>query len=345
MSKPFKKLHVAALSILVKSGAEIQLLPAGEFRARDGRPEKIGSWNCSAEIAKGVIALAAARQTPLVIDYEHQTLLSEKNGQPAPAAGWFKTLEWREGDGLYATDVEWTDKARAMIEAKEYLYLSPVFSFDPSTGAVLQINHAALTNVPALDGMAEVAVMSAYAHRFSDQPNHEEPDMDLLKKLLTAIGLAETTTETEALAAVAALKTKAEQSGALESQVAALKTANPDPAKFVSVETMNALQGQVAALSTKLNTQELDTVITDALTAGKLLPPQEAWARELGGKDMVSLKSYLANAVAIAPSKQQTDGKENGASTGDGKLSAEEQAVCKQMGLSEEAFLKTKATS
>ena len=169
--------------------------------------------------------------------------------------------------------------------------------------------------------------------------------MDLLKKLLTAIGLAETTTETEALAAVAALKTKAEQSGALESQVAALKTANPDPAKFVSVETMNALQGQVAALSTKLNTQELDTVITDALTAGKLLPPQEAWARELGGKDMVSLKSYLANAVAIAPSKQQTDGKENGASTGDGKLSAEEQAVCKQMGLSEEAFLKTKATS
>lgn len=336
MSKPTRNPCVAALTFSVKSGAEIQLLPAGEFRARDGRPAKVKAWLCNATIASALIALAAARQTPFVIDYEHQTLLSEKNGQPAPAAGWFKTLEWREGDGLYATDVEWTAKARAHVDAKEYLYLSPVFSFDPKTGAVLGIQHAALTNVPALDGMAELAVMSAYAHRFTDQPTHEDSEMDL-KMLLAAIGLADTTTEAEALTAVAALKAKADQVGTLQTEVAALKTASPDPALFVPVATMKELQVQVAALSTKLNGQEVDGVVGEALTAGKLLPAQEAWARTL---PVASLKTYLETAPVIVPLKSQTEGK--GAETKPGELSADELAVCKALGVTAEAFAKTK---
>lgn len=340
MPKPLTTPRIAALTVTVKSVAEIQLLPAGRFSARDGRPFIPEGWQLNATIAKAVIAQAATRQTPFVIDYEHQTLLSEKNGLPAPAAGWFKTLEWRDGDGLYATDVEWTEKARAMIEAKEYLYLSPVFSYDPQTGVVLQIKHAALTNVPALDGMTEVAVMSAWAARFFDQPTEKESSMDLLKKLLASIGLAETTTEADALAAVAALKTRADLVAPLESQVAALKTATPDPARFVSVGTMTALQGEVAALRTKLNGQELEGVVSEALKAGKLLPAQEAWARELGGKDLASLKTYIAAAPVIVPGESQTGGKGNGG--GDGKaLSAEQQAVCKQLGVPEKDFLES----
>ena len=340
MPKPLTTPRIAALTVTVKSVAEIQLLPAGRFSARDGRPFIADGWQLDATIAKAVIAQASARQTPFVIDYEHQTLLSEKNGLPAPAAGWFKTLEWRDGDGLYATDVEWTEKARAMIEAKEYLYLSPVFSYDPQTGVVLQLKHAALTNVPALDGMTEVAVMSAYAARFFDQPHEKEIQMNLLQKLLASIGLAETTTEADALAAVAALKTRADLVAPLETQVAALKTAAPDPARFVAVETMTALQGEVAALRTKLNGQELEGVVSEALKAGKLLPAQEAWARELGGKDLASLKTYIAAAPVIVPGEGQTGGKGQGG--GDGKtLSAEQQAVCKQLGLTEKDFLES----
>ena len=49
-----------------------------------------------------------------------------------------------------------TDAARAFIQADEYRYISPVFSFDPETGAVLELKSAALTNYPALDGMDAV---------------------------------------------------------------------------------------------------------------------------------------------------------------------------------------------
>nr|WP_276328400.1 phage protease [Morganella morganii] len=47
---------------------------------------------------------------PAVIDYEPDPALCE-NGQPARRR-LVKQLEWREGDGLYATGVEWTEKAQ-----------------------------------------------------------------------------------------------------------------------------------------------------------------------------------------------------------------------------------------
>ncbi|WP_438805125.1 phage protease [Sodalis sp. (in: enterobacteria)] len=52
------------------------------------------------------------------------------NGQPAPAAGWYSQLEWVEGLGLFAVDVEWTERARTLIAAGEYRFVSPLFQYD-----------------------------------------------------------------------------------------------------------------------------------------------------------------------------------------------------------------------
>ena len=100
-----------------------------------------------------------------MIDYEHQTLNKATNGQPAPAAGWFKGLEWREGQGLFMVQIEWTERARAMISGGEYRYLSPVFGFDSQTGAVTYIHSVALTNDPALIGLADLAAATAAPHQ------------------------------------------------------------------------------------------------------------------------------------------------------------------------------------
>jgi len=336
-----KRIDIAILTFALGGGRRVQLLPAGPlFRARDGRPEKLPGYRIDAKIAAALIVKAAERQTPLVVDYEHQTLLAEKNGQPAPAAGWFRTLEWVEGEGLFAIDMEWNTRALEMIAAGEYKFISPVFSFDTKTGAVLEIQMAAITNNPALDGMDAVA-----AHRFlsPDQPAEENRMNEMLKKLLAALGLQETATEADALSAVTALKAGADKVSGLETEVAALKAATPDPEKFAPVATMKALQAEVAALTAKLSGQELDGVIAEALKAGKILPAQETWARGLGGKDLASLKSYLETAPAIVPTGSQSGGKGAGDGAADGKLSETDLAVCKQLGIGAEAYLKTKA--
>ncbi len=294
---------------------EIQLLPAGLFRATDGRPEKLAGWKMDAAIAARIIAAVAALNRNLVIDYEHQTLHAETNGQPAPAAGWFKTLEWREGKGLFATDVEWTARAKEMIEAGEYKYISPVFTFNPKTGEVGQLQLAALTNYPGLDGMAEV--LARAAARFNDDSTSQEKSTmnKLLLAVLAALSLPNTGTEDEAIAGLATLKAKADKTGELETEVAVLKSRAPDPSKYVPIEAMTKLQTDLAALTTQVAGREVDEVVAVALTEGKILPAQEAWARDYGKKDLASLKTYLSTAQPIAALQStQTKGKGPGAS-------------------------------
>ncbi|MBF0148065.1 MAG: hypothetical protein HQL84_17735 [Magnetococcales bacterium] len=86
---------------------ELLLIPAGSFQAIDGRPGtlkggRIDAWVMNAAAAEKVVAAFNATARHLVIDYEHQTVHAERNGQPAPAAGWIEALMWREGKGLMA---------------------------------------------------------------------------------------------------------------------------------------------------------------------------------------------------------------------------------------------------
>lgn len=354
-----KNIGIAACAVSVTPTGEVQLMPAGKFRSTDGRPDDVPYWFIDAKIAAAVIAEFSAKVNQTVIDYEHQTLMAAKNGMPAPASGWFSNLVWRD-DGLYATDVEWTDPAICAIKSKQYKYISPVFLYDKRTGAVKKLLHAALTNNPALDGMDAVAA-SQLAQLIDQQLATEALSMnELLEQLRWLLNLPVTSTAEEVTAelqkaidqiktaaasaasvpgfdVVALIKTQAEQIAALTAAAA-----NPDPAKFVAVETMQALQSQVAALSARINEKEVDQIVTAALSAGKILPPQEAWARNLGKQNIASLKEYLSGAQPIAAlTGTQTDGTSpDGTSTGP-QLDENQLAVCTAMGVAPADFAKT----
>lgn len=315
---------------------DIQLTPAGLFRARDGRPAKLPGWRIDAAAAAKLIERNRAKLDALVIDYEHQTLKTDQNGQPAPAAGWMQgaKLEWR-ASGLWATDIQWTDAAKAKIAAREYRYISPVIAYDPSTGDVLDVLMAAVTNFAAIDGMAGLDAVAA-ARFHLDPPNEDTPMLEALRKLL---GLADTAGEQQITAAITALKTKSDSADAA---VAALKSQAPDPAKYVGVDVVQQLQTQVAALTQQINGSELEGVIKGALTDGRILPAMEVWARELGGKDLAALKAYVAAAQPIAALRGTQTGGTNAADQGGaGQLDAAAVAVCKQLGISADDYRAT----
>ncbi len=150
-------LATCAATTLSGAGKTIRLIPAGVFRAGDGRPAGLTGWQLTPGNAAAIIQAAASLANDFVLDYDHQTLQAAKNGQPAPAAGWFKRLEWRDGEGLFAVDVRWTERAAAMIAAREYRYISPVFTFDAKNGDITGLVSAAITNTPALDGLTDIA--------------------------------------------------------------------------------------------------------------------------------------------------------------------------------------------
>ncbi|MEZ9197446.1 phage protease [Shewanella sp. 10N.286.54.B9] len=81
----------------------IQALPDGLFASVDGRPADVvaGKWLMDETAFTALQANTPHQAGDLVIDYEHQTLNKEKNGQPAPAAGWFciDDVQYRQGEG------------------------------------------------------------------------------------------------------------------------------------------------------------------------------------------------------------------------------------------------------
>lgn len=171
---------------------QIQLTPSGRFRATDGRPSDAPSWYIDAAIAQGLVSRVNGRTNPSVIDYEHQTLKADRNGQPAPAAGWIERIEWIPGKGVFG-QVRWTQRARAAIEAGEYRYISPVLSYDKTTGQVRDLLMAAVTNVPAIDGMAAIADPYVYGPA---EPNRAQAVAALSSEALAQID-AQTLTAAE----------------------------------------------------------------------------------------------------------------------------------------------------
>lgn len=338
----------------------IQLTPGQDFTPSDGRAMDVPAWRINAAIATQVIGRFDAAQPP-VIDYEHQTLHKEANGQPAPAAGWIHGLRWAEGSGLFA-EVELTARALQAIASGEYRYFSPVFLYSAETGEVLKVTMGALTNNPAIHGMQALNTMQAAASaQFSAPPSHpiEDPMNPLLKALLATLGLPETTTEQVALTAVQAHKDTAEAARtalalkaedgatAVTAACSALTTKAPDPAKFVPVETVTAMQTQLAALTAQQQADQVDKLIQPALADGRLLPAMEPWARDLGKTNMAALTAYLQTAQPVAAlASTQTGGKAPAAlATGAHGLSQDELAACSAMGVDPEAFAKTKAAS
>lgn len=332
---------------------DVQLTPAGQFGSSDGRALPVPGWQIDEGIAGRVIARFNARHNPAVVDYEHQTLLAEANGQAAPAAGWITDLYWREGEGLFAR-VEFTARAAAMIDAREYLYVSPVFAYDPVSGEVLDILMAAITNNPAIDGMQPLALRAAAKFRLAAT---EGARMDkLVAAVLTALSLDATATEDQAIAALnarlaadptprlrAALGLSQDASAdALVAACTSLQAA-ADPARVVPLAVLDQVKGELAALTAKVRGDEVDKLVQAGLADGRLLPAQEAWARALGGKDVAALTQYLETTTPIAAlAGTQTGGKAPDKTNEQGLTDAE-MAVCRATGIDPKTFAATKA--
>ena len=321
----------ACFSLLAADAKPQQLLLAGRFRARDGRPKKPSAgWLLNDEVAACVLERARGRGVDFVVDYEHQTVQAEDNGQPAPAAGWIDPaqIEWRPGAGLYAP-IKWTEAARARIQADEYRYLSPVFRYRETTGEVVELLHFALTNTPALD-------LEQVAARFNSlaltQP--EETEMNTTE-LAQTLGLKPDASEEEIIAAATASKADTDTIFALRKRMglkddedfaaamAALKAdktggdkdkekkvtggETPDPTKHVPVAVVAELQKTVAALSARLDGGDREQLIEQGVADGKIIGEEMTkWAKTL---EPAALKAYLDSATPIAALKgTQTGG-------------------------------------
>ncbi|GAB1661741.1 phage protease [Mannheimia haemolytica] len=347
MFKQKFKLNPIALSFKLNQEANgrIQLFPFGWFEAQDGRG---GRWYVGDENGYALADDINNTAIDLMIDYEHQTLYIAENGKGNPAAGWITKAEYISGEGLFA-DVKWTPQATQEIKDGVYRYLSPLFLTDGS-GMVIKVLNAALTNRPALHNLQEVVAMSSQFAKFLT-PEEENPKMkELLIKLFALSANATDEQITEKLTALE--KAKGDSPVALsdvytelakeKSQVVALsaKVNHPDPAKFVALSDLQAVQTELNGLKQQINDKERDALIKTALSDGRLLPAQKAWAESLGKQNLVALSDFLKTVTPNpALAGTQSGGEDPNKGAEKVALSAAEIAAAKSLGLSEAAYI------
>lgn len=177
----------------------------------------------------------------------------------------------------------------------------------------------------------------------------------LLALILASLGLAETTTEEQAIAALnqnfADIKGKATAKGlmlddgkllaSLSAEIAkvgepipaTLEQKEPDPAKYVPIEVVTALNEEIAKLQGNQK-DPAEELVAEALSNGQLLPAQESWAMLYAQKDLQGFKDYLSRQPKIAALTQsQTAGKPVSTAPTTVALTADVKLVAAQLGV------------
>lgn len=291
----------------------VELIPAGpSVTGRDGRV-----WLFDSGAQQLVLSSFTSRGIDVPIDWEHATQHRAPKGESAPASGWIKQLEIR--DGALWGNVAWNAEGSAQVANRQYRFLSPVFDYIESTGQIVRLVSAGLTNKPNF-------TLTALNQ---ENPPTEFTDVKISAALLALLGLPETATEEQAITAATELSRTAQALNAEGSDVKRfMPRADYDNVLARATNAEQALADHRAAEHTKA----VDVEIQAALTAGKITPATADYHRASCSEQagLERFREFVKAAPAVGEPSNLGERKPENVATA---LNAEQQAVCAQLGL------------
>lgn len=206
---------------------------------------------CAAVLAR-YVAMGLDR---MPFDYGHGMVYGG-GIENARSAGWF--VPQGRGGELWATDIQWTDRALEALTAREFRFYSPWCMVGYEDGRILELINVALTNLPATKGQKPIVASSVGNKSRVTEKNKMDPELARLLGILGCQAVTEVEPKVKALGAHATT---------LAAQVATLTGDN------------TKLAQQVVELSSAAETGKRDALIATLSSAGKLPPALHAWAK------------------------------------------------------------------
>ncbi len=305
--------------------SRIPILPPGKtIEGIDGRKWTIG------DIEK-LIKASEPADDELTIDINHSTDLKAPKGEESPAVGWFKNFQ-KETDGSVWADVNWNAAGQEAISQRKYRFISPAFLSNEKK-EITQILRAALTNRPNL----KLPALN------SQSPEMPAKEMNMDKELCAALGLPETATKEEVLAAINARNTQL--------QLNAAKPQTVDLAVYAPRADLNAMQTRAETAEKKLadlNTAQLEknalAAVEKAVTDRKIAPASKAEYLALcstqAGLDQFN--KIMTTTPEIIPASGVPDGTPPSDPGEKVELNADDRQVMESMGYTEKEYLDMK---
>ena len=265
---------------------------------RDGWNDTVkGRFLLDAEGAAEILRRFAAHGVELAMDFDHGTFT--EGGSKRDVPGYIGALDYRAGDGLYATGIRWTEVGlRAIAPGRapdgtatvpEYRYLSPAIDFDPDTRRILGLKPVALVSWPATVGQRPLVMSAARAAL-------PTPETRTMKTVLALLGLADNADESAVLAAVQSIRRErdalltaldARDLPSALGKITALTTARAE---------LDAAQKRATDAEGRIEAAERRELLAAGKAAGKLTPALE---KLFEGKPVAELRAFLDAAPAI----------------------------------------------
>lgn len=296
-----------------------------------------------------------------MIDLEHLSIDDKNDHYDPDARGWFK-LKVIDGE-LWAVDVKWTADGMRRLEEATQRYISPFFAYGEKSRRVEMIHNAAIVAIPATDETPALVAASAFmatslrAGQRLATLSIKADKMDVLKKILAALGLSEDLTLEDALAAIKALQEDGESGddGALMKKMCKALGLGDDSTEDDVMKALGdkdsekddekkgelaALRANVARLSARLDTQEqrsekdeVAKLIED--NSDKIDLHNEEFLRS---QPIGVVKAFLKHAIPVKR-EAKSEKKRETTSGGEPTLTKEERQIAKLSNIKPEVLI------
>lgn len=266
----------------------------------------------------------------IALDFGHNT--APKHGadgralpipEPLPIAGYGK-LSVEAGTGIIWTATSWTPEGERFYRGRHYRDLSPTVSRN-ALGEVTFVHSVALTRQGQIPDLHAFAASQTPLPQPSQTPMENDPNYRALACQMA--GLSEDCSDEELIAAAA------EAQAAI---AAAAETPDPEPEPTPEPEPMAAAEPaeDITALSARMDLLERSTLVAAASAAGKVIPLS---TEQISQTPISTLQSMIEALPASVPLAAKTPTAEP-PTPALAALSAAEQAVCRNLSISAEAY-------
>ncbi len=276
----------------------------------------------------------------VAIDFEHNTVPGTPEYEKAPeprhvaAHGVPRVIP---GDGLYIEEIRWTPEGEASVRGGHHPDLSPAVKANDKGEVVLLHSAAMCRQGSCLDLQVFNAALTAtqlqlYSATLSTSPENQNHAMNHKELLCLLLGLdAHTATDVQIADATKTFASRINSAIGVAGQVATFSA------------TVDGLKTSLQALQTKLDTAEREALVAEALRDGKLVPHNAEIDKLSNAQFKAVLEALPAGIVPLAqrtPELVKTFSAPNFSAGGGGGNDATDDAVRRQLGISEDDWKK-----
>lgn len=275
-----------------------------------------GEFILTKENAEKIIQEQKEYGNKLNFDYNHSQLNDLLTIEDGLSAGTFDLGIL--SDGLYAINIEWTNKAKQLIEEKEYIYTSPAFNITKVDGEkyITDIINCALTNMPATKELKQI-LEAASKKQVSSKKQLNKKELSTMdeeedKKKETEESLEDSEEKSP-------MQDLIDRLAALEEIVAELKgkTEEEKPSDESTDEEMQKCEDSTEEEKPSDETEEKklakEALLDLAVVKGKILPAQKKLLSKLSLKtlktelDSMPATTKLSGRLVSQPAKQKSE--------------------------------------